>query len=371
MQALIQLSIANIRSFVRDRAALFWTFAFPLIFVVLFGLIFQGGNTTIKLAWVDLDGSSGPTGSSTLRSSFSAVKGVVLTDEDQATATEQMKTGKVDAILEVPKGYGTAVAAATAAAAAGSTPATPVQITVFTDPTQATTGGIVQQVVTGVLGAVNLGGRAPIVEAQVTAIQTQNLNIISYLVPSILGMALMQLGVFAAIPLVADRQKKILKRLNATPLHRWQLVGSNVVMRLIIGIIQTIIIVAVGTALFGLQVTGSLLLLSGLVVLGALAFISLGYVIASFAPTEDAANSMTSVVQFPLMFLSGTFFVIDQMPQPLQVVARFLPLTYLSDALRQVMVNGTAFSPLWVCFAVLIGWTAVCFGISARFFKWQ
>jgi ABC-2 type transport system permease protein len=184
-------------------------------------------------------------------------------------------------------------------------------------------------------------------------------------------MALMQLGVFAAIPLVADREKKILKRLNATPLHRWQLVGSNVVMRLIIGIIQTIIIVAVGTALFGLQMTGSLLLLSGLVVLGALAFISLGYVIASFAPTEDAANSMTSVVQFPLMFLSGTFFVIDQMPQPLQVVARFLPLTYLSDGLRQVMVNGTAFSPLWFCFAVLVGWTAVCFGISAKFFKWQ
>jgi ABC-2 type transport system permease protein len=353
---------------VRDRAALFWTFAFPLIFVILFGLIFQGGSTTIKLAWVDLDGSSGPTGSSTLRSSFSAVKGVVLTDEDQATATEQMKTGKVDAIVEVPKGYGAAVAAAGSTAA---TTATPVQITVVTDPTQAATGGIVQQVVAGVLGAVNLGGRAPIVEAQVAAIQTQNLNIISYLVPSILGMALMQLGVFAAIPLVADRQKKILKRLNATPLHRWQLVGSNVVMRLIIGIIQTIIIVAVGTALFGLQVTGSLLLLSVLVVLGALAFISLGYVIASFAPTEDAANSMTSVVQFPLMFLSGTFFVIDQMPQPLQVVARFLPLTYLSDALRQVMVNGTAFSPLWVCFAVLIGWTAVCFGISARFFKWQ
>ena len=56
---------------------------------------------------------------------------------------------------------------------------------------------------------------------------------------------------------------------------------------------------------------------------------------------------MTSVVQFPMMFLSGTFFVIDQMPPALQTVARFLPLTYLSDALRQVMVNGTAFSPLW------------------------
>ncbi len=368
MQALVQLSIANIRSFVRDRAALFWTLLFPLIFVVLFGLIFQGSNPSIKLAWVDLDGSSGPTGSGTLRAAFASVKGVVLTDGDLAASTELMKTGKVDAILEVPKGYGVAVAAALTP---GAPPAAPTRLTVFTDPTQAATGGIVQQVVGGVLGAVNLGGRAPIVEAQPATIQTQNLSIISYLVPSILGMALMQLGVFAAIPLVADREKKILKRLNATPLHRWQLVGSNIVIRLIIGIIQTIIIVGVGTVLFGMQMIGSLFVLAGLVVLGALAFVSLGYVIASFAPTEEAANGMTSAVQFPLMFLSGTFFVIDQMPQPLQVVARFLPLTYLSDALRQVMVGGTAFSPLWFCFAVLVGWTVVCFGISARFFKWQ
>jgi ABC-2 type transport system permease protein len=368
MRPLIQLSIANIRSFTRDRAALFWTFAFPLIFVVLFGLIFQGGGSSISLAWVDLDASGGPTGSAALRTAFASVPGVNVTDADLAGATDLMQKGKADGIIEIPKGYGAAVAAASSA---GAPPSAPFQITVLIDPSQASTAGTVHQLVGGVIGAVNQGNRPVIVAPTFDKIQTQGLNIISYLVPSILGMALMQLGVFAAIPLVADRQKKILKRLNATPLHRWQLVGSNVVMRLIIGIIQTLIIVAVGSALFGMQVTGSLVLLGSLVILGALAFISLGYVIASFAPSEDAANSMTSVIQFPLMFLSGTFFVISAMPQPLQVVARLLPLTYLSDALRQVMVNGAAFSPLWVCFAVLIGWTTVCFGISARFFKWQ
>jgi ABC-2 type transport system permease protein len=80
---------------------------------------------------------------------------------------------------------------------------------------------------------------------------------------------------------------------------------------------------------------------------------------------------MTSVVQFPLMFLSGTFFPIDAMPDALRTVARAMPLTYLGDALRQVMVNGTPFSPLWVCFAVLVAWLIVCFGIAARFFRWQ
>jgi ABC-2 type transport system permease protein len=100
-------------------------------------------------------------------------------------------------------------------------------------------------------------------------------------------------------------------------------------------------------------------------------FLALGYVIASFAQTEDAANGMTSVVQCPMMFLSGTFFPLDQMPDFLQGIARVIPLTYLSDALRQVMVGGSAFAPLWVCAAVLVEWLVVCLGIAAWKFRWQ
>ena len=186
-----------------------------------------------------------------------------------------------------------------------------------------------------------------------------------------LGLSIMQVGIFAAIPLVADREKLILKRLAATPLRRWQLVGSNVLMRVLIAFTQAVIIVAVGTLLFGVEVTGSLLLVAGFVTLGAMAFLALGYVIASFAKTEDAANGMTSMIQFPMMFLSGAFFQIDSMPPFLQAVARIIPLTYLADALRQVMVGGAAFAPLWVCAGVLLGWLVVCFGIAARKFQWQ
>jgi ABC-2 type transport system permease protein len=119
------------------------------------------------------------------------------------------------------------------------------------------------------------------------------------------------------------------------------------------------------------KIVGSLVAIAGLAILGSLAFTSLGYVIASLAKTEDAANGMTSAVQFPLMFLSGTFFPIAAMPDVLQSVARFLPLTYLSDALRQVMVGGAAYAPLGVCVMILSVWTVACFGFAARRFEWQ
>ena len=82
---------------------------------------------------------------------------------------------------------------------------------------------------------------------------------------------------------------------------------------------------------------------------------------------------MTSAVQFPLMFLSGIFFPIATMPDALQTVARLLPLTYLGDALRQVMVDGTPFAPLWRRASAFLGGLArrAASGSPPAFFKWQ
>jgi ABC-2 type transport system permease protein len=360
LTALLLLTVANIKSFTRDRAALFWTLAFPLIFVILFGSIFSGGNREWTIGFVDLDHTPASTA---LRSAFGSISGVKLVDGSETDLLARMRKGEVSPVIVVPAGYAKSVGARSA----------PATVTIYTDPTQSSADAQTRQLVGFVLSTVNQAatGVPPAVEPSFQPVQTNDLTFISYLVPSILGMSLMQLGVFAAIPLVADRQKLILKRLQATPLRRWQLVGSNVLMRLLIAVVQTAIIVGVGSFAFHVQIAGSWLLIGALILLGSLAFIALGYVIASFAPTEDAANGMTSVVQFPLMFLSGTFFPIDSMPDALRTVARALPLTYLGDGLRQVMVDGTPFSPLWVCFAVLIAWLVVCFGIAARYFRWQ
>ncbi len=361
MTALLALTRANIRSYTRDRAALFWTLAFPLVFIVLFGLIFQGSGTNLTLGYVNEDGTPAAT---QLYDTFTKVPGMNMVTTDAADATTQMQTGKLDGVVVVPAGY----QAALTAAATGGAPAT---VSVSTDPSRPQLTASVLQVTAAVLGVVNLGGHPPLVVPAVQTVQTENLNAISYFVPSMLGLSVMQVGIFAAIPLVADREKLILKRLAATPLRRWQLVGSNVLMRVLIALTQAVIIVAVGTLLFGVEVTGSLILVVGFVVLGAMAFLALGYVIASFAKTEDAANGMTSMIQFPMMFLSGAFFRIDDMPQFLRVIARLIPLTYLADALRQVMVGGVAFAPLGVCALVLAGWLVVCFGIASRKFQWQ
>ncbi len=368
MEALLALTIANLKSFVRDRAALFWTIAFPVIFVLLFGTLFGGtGTASFRVGWVDLDHTASSAG---LEKAFARTGVLTLTPMSDASAMAQTRQGQLDAVIVVPAGYGAAVGKARGD---GGTTGS-VSLTLYTDPTHTSTAQAIEQIVDGVTTGVNqaISGRPPLLSVAVRPIAgTAIASGATYYVPSILAMAIMQLGIFAAIPLVQQREKLILKRIGATPLPRWTLVGSNVLLRLVIAAVQTAIILAIGLVGFHVRITGNWALIAGIVALGALMFTALGYVIASFARTEEAANGVTQVAQVLMMFLSGIFFPIEVMPEWMRSIARLLPLTYLGDGLRQVMVGGAPFVPLGVGMGVLAAWLVVCLAISARFFRWE
>ena len=132
MRALRALTIANIRSYLRDRQALFWTLAFPLIFVVLFGAIFSGGDTSITVAWVDQDASPA---SAQLRAAFASAPNVKLVDSALDPALQAMQDSDNSGVIVVPRGY------AAALAAAQTDPTKPATITYYVDPSQQSSTG--------------------------------------------------------------------------------------------------------------------------------------------------------------------------------------------------------------------------------------
>jgi ABC-2 type transport system permease protein len=365
MNTLLRLTVANVKSLMRDRAALFWTIFFPIMFVFLFGWIFGGsGDTRISVGYVDQDGTPAAAG---LRQAFANVPLLTLQDGSLEAEKAAMQHGDVSAVIVIPNG----LQAALAQAKAGTT--TSVAIQLYGDPSQNQTTQVVQGVVSQVANGFNLaaqGGSAILTVSQLT-LQSTNISSVAYLVPSILAMALMQLGVFAAIPLVQQREKGILKRLGATPLARWKLVGSNVLLRLMVAVVDAVLILGIGYVFFDVKIVGNLLESAGVVLLGAASFLAIGFMLASFLKTEEQATGVVQIVQLPMMFLSGIFFSFDFLPGFLQTVARFLPLTYLGDALRQVMVNGTQVAPLGMDLAILTGWLVVCLTIAARTFRWE
>jgi len=365
MKTLLGLTVANVKSLVRDRAALFWTIFFPIMFVFLFGWIFGGGgDTRISVGFVDQDGTAV---SASLRQAFAAVPLLTLQDGTLDAEKAAMQHGDVSAVIVIPKGLQAALVQTRSGHPAS------VAIQLYGDPSQNQTTQVVQGAVAQVANGFNLeaqGGSA-ILTVSRESLQSTNLSNVAYLVPSILAMALMQLGVFAAIPLVQQREKGILKRIGATPLPRWKLVGSNILLRLMVAVVDAVLILGIGIVFFNVQIVGSLPASAGVVLLGATTFLAIGFMLASFLKTEEQATGVVQVVQIPMMFLSGIFFSFDFLPGFLQTVARLMPLTYLGDAMRQVMVNGTQVAPLGVDLAVLTGWLVVCLAISARSFRWE
>ncbi len=195
---------------------------------------------------------------------------------------------------------------------------------------------------------------------------------IDYYLPNMLGISLMWLGVFAtAQPLVEQREQKIFRRMAVTPLSRQSMLWGQVLFRVSVGLFQAAIFLIAGRIGFGVRVQGSWLLLLGATIMGALVFVTLGYVLAGLSRSQEAAPVVAQPVQMGMMFLSGTLLPAAMLPAGVRAVVRAIPLTYVADALRQTVSAVPPMFPLWVDFAAMAGWIALFFALSVKLFRWE
>ena len=359
MSTLIALYVANMREFLRNRMTIFWNLAFPILFILLFGFIFSGnGGASYTAGVVDHDNSAAS-------QQLIGILDKNFTVKTGAFSTEQaaLKKGDVDMVIVIPNGLNQSVKSKQAA-----------NIQMLYDPSRNTTSANIElYTMQGILTGFNeaLANTPTLVQLQPSTINTTPLRTIDFLVPGILAMALMQLGLFGtAMPIVQLRQQQVLRRLGATPLPRWQVMLAQVLMRVTLALIQTAVIVGLGALVFHVTVINPVGLL-GVVLLGAAAFIGIGYLIASVSSTADAATGITQALNFPMMFLSGIFFPLALLPTFLKPIIYALPVTYLADVIRQVMVGSTPEFPMITDILVLAAWFVGTALIATRLFKWE
>jgi ABC-2 type transport system permease protein len=135
------------------------------------------------------------------------------------------------------------------------------------------------------------------------------------------------------------------------------------------GLIQGVIILALAIGIFGVAIQGSILLVFALLLLGVFSFVGLGIVVTSFTKDQETAQMLMMTLMFPMMFLGGVFFPIQQMPWYMQTIAQFLPLTYASNALRKVMVLGAGIPQISNELIILIVFGVVMIAIALPVFK--
>lgn len=331
--------------FGRDRPATFFTFAFPIMFIVLFGLIF-GGTGTSRPA-VGLVGS-GPLRQALERSD--AVK--VKPQPDEAHALKRVRDGDDPAAVLMHGGTARLVYSKTSQVEAP----------------------IVIGIVRGIVDDFNLRAAhaKPTVVLATQSVESQSISYVDLLIPGLLGMAIAQSAAFGvAFSLVAWRQKGMLRRLRLTPLPLAEFATGRVIFHLLIALVQAVILLTVGRVLFGVELVGSLLALVPLILIGGVAFIALGMCIGGRVNTEDATAALSNLIVLPMTFLGGVFFPIDAAPAPIRVIAHLLPLTYLVQGLQNVAVRGHSFVSTLPDLAILSLFAVGLAALALRLFRWQ
>jgi ABC-2 type transport system permease protein len=136
-------------------------------------------------------------------------------------------------------------------------------------------------------------------------------------------------------------------------------------------LLQVLILIGVGLWVFHARVHGSWLLAWVAILIGITCFVSIGFLVTGLVRTSEAARGVASAISFPMMFLSGIFIPLSQLPSALQGIVHILPSTYLSDALHQVMNSGKGITAIETDLLVLVAWAVVCFGLASRRFTWE
>ncbi len=192
----------------------------------------------------------------------------------------------------------------------------------------------------------------------------------AYVLPGIIAMTIMQGGIYSLAYWMVDlKSRGIIKRLLATPIKQWQLALSLVSARLIIVIAQVLLLTLLGVGVFRATFAGNYFSILILILLGGAIFLSIGLLIANYAKSYDAAAPITSAIGLPLTFLGGIFYPVDSLPHGLQTFAKFLPITYLSDGLRQAYLYAFNWEKIAWDILILSLWLLFMLAVLTKFFR--
>jgi len=372
---------ANIKMTIRDKQAVFWSLIFPLMFIVIFGLfdfekmgdakyiVYDNADSEISRQFID--------GFEKIDFLKKQEGGISLNE-----AKTELKDGNIDFIIVIPEDF--KIIQLEFEQAPGDIPPTtemadvelpkPGAIKVYYDESNITANQVAFSVVDKFIDQMNLGvANAPILFTYETeSVQAKDIGYIDVIMPGILGMAIMMSAIIGiATGITRYRERKLLKRLSATPLKVRDFLMAEVLNYLVLNIVQITLIILLAKFAFDVHVYGNYLIIYAVCIFGSLIFLNIGFAIAGYSKNTKTAESLSQVIAMPMMFLSGVFFPAEALPKVIGSIVEFLPLTPMIEALRKVSIGGEGITDIWIQLAFMAGWIVISFLLAWRTFKFK
>jgi ABC-2 type transport system permease protein len=354
----------SVRRAFRDKTALFFIFLFPLIFLFVFGGIFgRSSDVSFKLAVIDQSQTDfsrqlvGQLKDNKIFKVDSAITGFEV-------AKQKMSRGQLDATIILPQGFGQLQPA--------GYPGGQAKLYYTQNSAEAA------RTLTSVLGFVFTDINKQFVQAAVPfsvvseELNTKSLTSFDYIFAGLLGFSIIGIGIFGPATYFPELKKQgVLRRLHTTPLRVWQYFTATVLSQVFIGLLNVLLMFAVAVTVYDLRVAGNALELAIFVTLSIAMILGIGLALGGWARNERQAAPLANLVVFPMMFLSGTFFPRFLMPEWLQQVSAFLPLTPVIDGIRLIATEGAHLVNILPQLGAVAGWLVVIYAIAFRVFRWE
>ncbi len=355
----------NTKRFFRDRLALFFSIGFPLIFLFVFGNLNSGSNNmSFKVALINQSQSQFSKDFSKQLSDNRIIKvNKAITTVDDAK--ERMNRSELDATIILPSSFGE-IAPGT------SYPSGQAQV-LYTQNNQQSAAALTS-ILDAQFKSINSHFVTNNVPLSVTSTQLneRSLSAFDYTFAGLLGFSIIGMGIFGPVNVFPELKKMgILRRLSTTPLKVWQYFLSNMIGQAFIGLISMAIMFVVAITVFHLQVVGNWLELAVFLVIGVTTILGIGLALGGWAKNERQVAPLANIIVFPMMFLSGTFFPRFLMPEWLQQVSAFLPLTPIIDGIRLILTEGKHLIDLGPQLGLIGVWIVVIYFIAFRVFRWE
>ena len=355
----------NTKRFFRDKLALFFSIGFPLIFLFVFGSLNSGNNEiSFKVALINQSDSS------FAKEFVKETKDskVLKVDSDITSldaAKEKMNRSELDAAIVLPKEFG-------AVKDGASIPSGQANV-VYTQNNEQS-----GQALVSILSKEFTGINSQFVNTSMPFTVTgeklneRSLSAFDYTFAGLLGFAIIGMGIFGPINVFPELKKMgILRRLSTTPLKVWQYFLSTMISQAFIGLISLAIMFTVAIFVFHLKVVGNWFELAAFLVLSIVMILGIGLALGGWAKNERQVAPLANIIVFPMMFLSGTFFPRFLMPEWLQQVSGFLPLTPVIDGIRLISTEGKSLIDIAPQIGLIGVWMVVIYVIAFKVFRWE
>ena len=337
------LLMARMKELKREPEVVFWVFVFPLLLALGLGIAFRNkpGDATAVAIVAGAEDAQTMLQRSPQHASFK------IEMQSAEEARKGFRLGKFDLVIE-PDGKG--------GIAYRYDPARPESV-------------LARAQVDDALQAA--AGRKDVVSTTAITSSEPGSRYIDFLIPGLLGMNLMNSGMWGlGFALVDMRQRKLLKRFVGTPMRRMDFLLALMSSRLVLMVVEVGLLLAFGVIAFHMKVLGSLFAIVLLGMLGALTFGGIGLLTASRAQKIESVSGLINLVMMPMWIFSGVFFSYERFPAMLQPLIKALPLTALNDALRASILEGTPLLQQWSRLLVLGLWGGISFVLALKWFRW-